>query len=134
MNYSTPLRTVDAKITPQSCHWDEILAEPFPDGEPPYSIGVWHYARGMAFAARGQCKKAQQELETLRAIATSPTLKKLSIWEINATINLLAVAAEILASKLASQTGNDVLAKRHLKRAVRLISGDCSDFNSKLPA
>ncbi|MEO0928234.1 MAG: tetratricopeptide repeat protein, partial [Cyanobacteria bacterium J06643_13] len=42
--------------------WDEILATPQPDADLKYPTGVWHYARGLAFAAQGKITEAKQEL------------------------------------------------------------------------
>jgi len=65
--------------------WDEILAETAPAKDLQYTNGVWHYARGTAFTAKGQFQEATQELEQLKAIATDPALTKVTIWDINTT-------------------------------------------------
>ena len=46
--------------------WNEILNTPAPDAALPYSRGMWHYARGMAFASGRKLPQARQELEKLR--------------------------------------------------------------------
>ena len=46
--------------------WSEILKTPAPDAALPYSTGMWHYARGMAFAAMSKLPQARQELATLK--------------------------------------------------------------------
>src|SRR6185503_16990955 len=33
--------------------WDDVLKEPAPDPGLRYTTGIWHYARGLAFAAKG---------------------------------------------------------------------------------
>jgi tetratricopeptide (TPR) repeat protein len=42
--------------------WDKILAEPAPSKDLLYPTGVWHFARGMAFSAKGQVQSAAKEL------------------------------------------------------------------------
>lgn len=100
--------------------WDAILATPAPDPDLQYPTGVWHYARGMAFLRKGQLDQAQQSLQQLQTIATDPGLQQVKIWGFNATTNILAIAAEVLAGQIASQQGEMEGAIAHLKRAVKL--------------
>ncbi|MEW6491612.1 MAG: tetratricopeptide repeat protein [Cyanobacteriota bacterium] len=98
--------------------WDKVLAQPAPDADLLYPTGVWHYARGMAFTAKNQLKKAAQELEQLKSIATNPAPEKATIGEINRKI--LKTASEVLAGELAAKQGKYELAIAHLKTAVGL--------------
>jgi tetratricopeptide (TPR) repeat protein len=113
--YSMPLYTMT-----RFGKWDEILAETAPATDLKYANGVWHYARGTAFTAKGQLKAATQELEKLKAIATDPALTKVTIWDINTTADLLNIAAEVLTGKLAAKQGDYNQAIAHLKTAVSL--------------
>jgi tetratricopeptide (TPR) repeat protein len=45
--------------------WDEILKAPAPPAENPFMTHLWHYARGMAQAARGNTAEAEKELAIL---------------------------------------------------------------------
>jgi tetratricopeptide (TPR) repeat protein len=49
--------------------WDAMLAEPRPAPGMPYTLALWHYARGMAQAARGDGDAAGASLDSLRAVA-----------------------------------------------------------------
>ena len=40
----------------------EVLRYPAPPREWPYTTGVWRYARGLAFSAKGQAAGARREL------------------------------------------------------------------------
>lgn len=100
--------------------WDKILTEPAPDSDLLYPTGVWHYARGMAFVAKGQLQNAQRELEQLRVIATNPALDKVTIWDINKTAALLQIGSEVLAGEIAAGLGNAEQAIYNLKQAVEL--------------
>src|SRR6185436_2465558 len=48
--------------------WDEGLAVAPPPREWPYTTGIWRYARGLAFNAKGQADDARRELAELAAI------------------------------------------------------------------
>jgi tetratricopeptide (TPR) repeat protein len=100
--------------------WDEILAEPQPAAELKYPTGLWHFARGMAFRAKGQLKEANFELDQLKEIAADPTLETVTIWEINNTASLLKVATEVLAGEIAAQQKDYAQAIAHLQQAVIL--------------
>ena len=43
--------------------WQEVLTAPQPPSKEPYAMGIWHYARGLAFVARGHLDRAGAELE-----------------------------------------------------------------------
>lgn len=100
--------------------WDEILAERSPLFDLRYPRGVWHYARGMALTAKGQLKEARREWVMLSAIASSPDLEKVTIWDINNAASLLKIASEVLAGELAAKQGNYPEAIAHLETAVNL--------------
>jgi tetratricopeptide (TPR) repeat protein len=100
--------------------WDEILAQPAPAEDLVYPAGVWHFARGMAYTAKGQLQQAGEELEALQAIATSPALEGVTIWDINTTAHLLEIGSEVLAGELAAKQGNFEAAITHLQKGVEL--------------
>ena len=49
--------------------WDEILREAAPPAGMPVRNAAWHYARGMALAAKGKTKDAEAERDSVSAIA-----------------------------------------------------------------
>ncbi|GAA6623891.1 hypothetical protein [Scytonema sp. NUACC26] len=100
--------------------WDEILKEPAPDADLTYPNGIWHYARGMAFTAKGQLQQAAEELEKVRAIAADPALEKVTVWDINSTVNLMKIASEVLAGELAAKQKDYTQAIARLRTAVSL--------------
>jgi tetratricopeptide (TPR) repeat protein len=99
--------------------WNEILATSAPANDLKYPTGVWHYARGMAFVAKGQVQQATQEIEQLRAIAAAPALEQIKIWGFNSTTHVLNIATEVLAGELAAKQGNYEQAVAHLKSAIK---------------
>ncbi|ACK70756.1 Tetratricopeptide domain protein [Gloeothece citriformis PCC 7424] len=100
--------------------WDDILATPAPDRDLLYPTGVWHYSQGMAFAAKGNLKQANQQLQYLEAIAKDPALETLKIWAFNSTGDILKIASNVLAGEIAATQGNHDQAIAYLETAVNL--------------
>jgi tetratricopeptide (TPR) repeat protein len=48
--------------------WDDVLAEPLPPAEIRFPTAMAHYARGVAYAAKGDYANARVELDTVMAI------------------------------------------------------------------
>ncbi len=120
--YSVPLFT-----SIRFGQWDEILATPQPEADLKYPTGVWHYARGLAYTARGKIAEAQQELEQLNLLAQDPELEAVTIWDINTTQNILKIATEVLTGELAAKQGKYPQAIAHLRQAVTLE--DAQNYN-----
>ena len=87
-------------------HYDEILAESAPESGLKYPMGVWHYVRGMAFAAQGQFDRAGQELEALQALAADPEVEEVTVWDLNSTARLLEIASDVLQGDIAQRQGD----------------------------
>jgi tetratricopeptide (TPR) repeat protein len=105
--------------------WDEILRLPEPkadSGEPDapseMRLPIWHFARGMAFASNGRVSEAKSELSIVRNAQ-----KELNIpawpgtW--NSSGNLLAIASDVLAAKIATASGVGGQAVDLLRSAVK---------------
>lgn len=100
--------------------WEEILATPQPEADLKYPTGIWHYARGLAYAAQNKIAESQQELEALDLLARDPELEEVTIWNINTTQDILKVATEVLTGEIAAQAGKYPRAIAHLSQAVIL--------------
>jgi tetratricopeptide (TPR) repeat protein len=100
--------------------WDEVLAYPKPAEDLPYPTGVWHYARGLAFASLGQLAKAQVELDALRVIVADERLESITVWEINSAKSLMQIAERLLTGKLTAERRQWTAAIAALKEAVAL--------------
>lgn len=103
--------------------WDAILKEPAPRAKLKYHGAIWHYARGLAFNARGQQKEAAHELSELKAIAGNPEMAKISIFGLNNFISLLEIGVEVLEGEMAAKQKDFDKATRHLERAIELEDG-----------
>lgn len=82
--------------------WDEILAIAQPPNTNDFLVdrAVWHFTRGLAFAAKGDASAAEREQLALGAIAEGEDVKRLSSPAFPVA-DTLAVSAEWLAGKVA---------------------------------
>jgi hypothetical protein len=101
--------------------WDEMLREPAPPDNL-YLKGTWHYARGLAYAAKGQLAEGVAELAEVRLIASDPGLD-FTLFSPNTAASILAIAPEVLAAELAARRKDYESAIAHAERAVRLDDG-----------
>lgn len=99
--------------------WDEMLAEPAPPEPDAFVTGTWHYARGLAWLAKGERRAAKKELSKLREIATEAPLDY-GLFSLNTARAVLAVAVEVLRGEVAAASGDFDEAVAALDRAVRL--------------
>jgi tetratricopeptide (TPR) repeat protein len=100
--------------------WDLVLREPAPPEGLPYPMGLWHWARGVAFARLGVQDSAALELEALERLAADPALAGVTLWDINAADALLPVATHALAGELAAARGAPEQAITRLEQAMAL--------------
>ena len=99
--------------------WDEMLRESEPPAFSPYSRGIWHYGRGIAFVRKGEPDKADQELAKIKELLTDKTLEQ-SLFSPNTGLAVLSIAPEVLAGEIEAAKKNYDKAIAHLERAVRL--------------
>ena len=97
--------------------WDEILAEPPPPAGFPFVRGMWHYARGLAFDAKGQPDSAGQERDSVKSIAAAVPEDQPAGF--NTAKALLGIASDALGGALASRRGDHDQAVALLRQAVR---------------
>jgi tetratricopeptide (TPR) repeat protein len=103
--------------------WDEMLAEPKPVHATPFSLAMWHFARGSALAARGRFDQAGEERARLQAIAADPVLAKMPQFSLNPPDKIVAVAVEVLDGDIAARQKQFDRAIAHFDRAIRLEDG-----------
>ncbi len=97
--------------------WNEILAEPTPNKDYVYVLGMWHYIRGLALAHTNKIDDANKELDKLRTII-SKGVSGIALGE--SGFNLLKIANEILAANIASIKNNEAETFSHLKVAAKI--------------
>ncbi len=104
--------------------WDAVLAEPAPAPERVYLGGIWHFARGMAFARLGRAAEAKAELEALRDASLDPRAEKLTAnGGSTTTATLLQLAGVQLEGELAAAQGDTADAIAALESAVAQQDG-----------
>src|SRR5262249_55220653 len=81
-------------------HWDEILAEPQPRADLAYSNAIWRYARGVAFANKGDVKAAKAEQAALVPLKSNPKVMSLDGNDYPAS-QLLSIADNLLLGEIA---------------------------------
>ena len=99
---------------------DEILQEPRPPSDQRFRTGIWHYARGTAFVARGKVGKAAAELRQLAKLAEDSTLDTVPLFSNNTAGPVLRIAREALGGEISARRGSYETAIAHLHRAVLL--------------
>ncbi len=102
--------------------WEEILREPAPPADLPYWRGVWHYARGLAFAGTGRPAEAQRELAALQTVRDAVPEAR-TVAGFFKTREMLTLAVEVLSGELAARRGEWDAAVRHLAEAARIQDG-----------
>ncbi|UCG04944.1 MAG: hypothetical protein JSV83_13540 [Desulfobacterales bacterium] len=101
--------------------WELILSEPRPPEDSFFWTGVWHYARGMAFSAKGKLDEASQELDSLRRIAAQKALDGYRVtFSRNGAKAILEIATEVLAGELDAKRGDYDRAIARLHRGILL--------------
>lgn len=100
--------------------WHEILSEGPPDTVLLYPTGIYHYAKGMAYAGLNQLDNAQKELEALQMIAQEDTLKNMLIWGFNSMSQIADIAQKVLSGEIAAKRGNTDDAVRLLTEAIAI--------------
>lgn len=100
--------------------WDEVLNVPQPPSTNDFLIdrAMWHFSRGLAFAAKKQADQAAGEYAEMSRLIESDDAKKLDNPAFPAT-GMLAVAAHWLAGKVTEAKGDMNAAIEHLEKAVK---------------
>ena len=99
--------------------WGEVLAEPKPDVDSQFMIGVWHYGRALAFVHSQRLSEGRGELASL--VALREQMEKTERY-VSGTAGgvLLTIAEEIVGGELAYIEGRVIEGLARLERAVRL--------------
>ena len=98
--------------------WNEILSTPHPGEELKHVRLIWHYARGLAFVAKGDIVEAQEELEALQALAVDPALEDLLANYNNPSSKVIPVAIHVLSGEMAAAQGQIAKAVGLLEKGV----------------
>jgi hypothetical protein len=100
--------------------WEQVLAEPEPAADLPYMRAIRHAARGLAFAAGGRLKEAEQERAALAALKDDASLKEMFVSSANVAASVVAIADEVLQGEIAARAKRASVAAQHFAAAVKL--------------
>jgi tetratricopeptide (TPR) repeat protein len=106
--------------------WGEVLAEPAPNEGLGLTEGIWHYARGVAFARTGRLAEAQQSARDVARLRQLSTLKRARVGDRPMLDELLQIAAAVLDAEIVVARGQAATAAERnavieaLQRAVKL--------------
>lgn len=93
--------------------WDDVLAEPLPPSDLRFPLAMAYYARGVAYAAKGQMAEAQTALDTVQAIdAATPATA-----ESKAPVS---IAVHALMGEMAARGGNLDGGIAHFREALKI--------------
>lgn len=98
--------------------WDEMLAEPKPAAHFPITTAMYHFNRGIAFAAKGDIDGARREKSAMHRQRDLIAAER--IMGINKVHDLLDIADEFLDGEIAFRQGHVDQSVRHLQRAIAL--------------
>jgi tetratricopeptide (TPR) repeat protein len=99
-------------------HWNEIIRQPPPPKGLRLTNGLWHYARGLAFAATTRFGSAEGEVSNLRR--TLKSFAKAKTAEAKTGRAVLKVAERVLVGELAARRGRYDESIDALNEALRL--------------
>jgi tetratricopeptide (TPR) repeat protein len=93
--------------------WDDVLAEPLPPSDIRMPLAMAYYARGVAYAAKGQLAEARTALDTVKAIdaatpADAPAKTSVSI------------AVHALMGEIATRSGKFDEGIGHFRKALKI--------------
>lgn len=100
--------------------WDEILQRENPGKGLLYPEAIWHYARGMAYGAKGDLDAAATELKEIEKIAGEESLKSLMIWDLNSAADLVNIARHVLEGELQAHNREYSKATASFKEAIAI--------------
>jgi tetratricopeptide (TPR) repeat protein len=99
--------------------WDQVLAEPKPSFDTPFTNAMWKYARALAFIGKDRLDDAERELDAIKTLITDPALQGQTTFSSNSGIGILRIAPEVIAGELAAKRQDWDRAIGHFERAIR---------------
>ncbi len=101
--------------------WDDILKEPAPPPQLPYSSGYYHYVRGLALLATRGAESAKVERDSLAAIQA--VMPPGQMANLNSMKSILTIALHHLNAEIALAQKKTDVAVRELRQAIAVEDG-----------
>ncbi|MGH2412812.1 MAG: hypothetical protein ACRDEA_03770, partial [Microcystaceae cyanobacterium] len=102
--------------------WDDVLTEPQPSDEFSYTVAMWHYARGMAWASQDRLDEAQDEQLKLQAFLKNEKILKVEAMG-TPLKRLVEIANQVLSAKIGGLQGNNEEMIADLQAAIEIEDG-----------
>ena len=113
--------TVPLAVEVRFQKWDEILNLPQPNAAMKTTTIYWHFARGMALAAKGKLQEAEAEHRLVsEAAEKTPPDQVFAMPVNNKTKDVLNIATNVLGAKIALARQDSTNAIAMLRRAVAI--------------
>jgi tetratricopeptide (TPR) repeat protein len=111
--------TVPIAVEVRFQKWDQILAMPQPETAMQTTTVFWHFARGMALAAKGKVAEAEVEQHIVSEAADKTPPGQIFAMPVNNKAkDVLTIAANVLGAKIALAKHDSANALSMLRRAV----------------
>jgi tetratricopeptide (TPR) repeat protein len=111
--------TVQPAVLVRFHRWDDIVKLPQPSGSLRIANSMWHFARGMAFAASGKVAEAEAEHQAvMEALESTAPGDMFGMSNNSKTRDILKIASDVLAAKLATARHEKSEAVAQLRDAV----------------
>jgi tetratricopeptide (TPR) repeat protein len=101
--------------------WEDILKEPAPPPQLPYSSGYYHYVRGLALLATRRVDSAKAERDSLAAI--QKVMPPDQMANLNSMKSILTIALHHLDAEIALAQKKADVAVRELRQAIAVEDG-----------
>ena len=112
--------TVQPAVLVRFYRWDDILKLPQPDVNLKIANTMWHFARGMAFAATGKLTEAEAEHQAVTEALESTAPDEVFAMSPNKARDILKIASDVLAAKLSMARNERSQAIAQLRDAVAI--------------
>ncbi len=96
--------------------WDDVLNSPAPGKETPITGALLHYARGVAFAAKGKVAEAENERRLF--VDASKSVSGETPFGLNTAASVFRIAGHVLDARIAAAKGDRRAAVEHWRKAV----------------
>ncbi|GMU22805.1 MAG: hypothetical protein AMXMBFR13_28890 [Phycisphaerae bacterium] len=113
-----PYLMIEIDVLKRFGRWDEILKQPRPPERLPITTAFWHYARGIALAAKEDVSNAVKEQKAFRAAVEK--VPSDAMMAINSARTVLSIADHVLTGEIELARGNIDESVEALREAVRI--------------
>jgi len=116
--FADPFLSIEFDVLKRFGRWDDLLNRPKPRGRLPISMAQYHYARGVAYAAKGRVDKARVERDLF--LAAKQRVPQEALTGINPAHKVLSIAERVLDAEIAYREKRMDEAVKTLREAVAI--------------